>query len=66
MNCTAIPELACHAIWQCINHAPGLSIWNAITMYPPAGTIAVSLLGGLERLAMKVVESKGEEDWARM
>jgi hypothetical protein len=32
----------------------------------PAGNIAVSLLGGLERLGMKVVESKGEEDWAGM
>jgi hypothetical protein len=37
-----------------------------MTMYPPVGTIAVSLLGGVKRFGMKVVELKAEEDWARM
>lgn len=41
------PADACHAIWQCNNHTPGLSGLNAIAMYPPAGSNTTSRRGGL-------------------
>lgn len=41
------PELACHAMWQCKSHAPGLSGLNAMARKPFAGIKAVSLRGGL-------------------
>lgn len=51
--CKAKPDDACNAIWQCISQTPGLSALKAMTMYPPAGSKATSLRGGLSNFRFR-------------
>src|SRR5436190_3840915 len=60
--CSARPEDACHAIWQCMSQTPGLSALKAIIRYPPAGRSATSRRGGLSRLILTFLESYGCSD----
>ena len=51
--CSARPEEACQAMWQCMSHDPGLSALKAITRKPPCGSRATSRRGGLVRVKLK-------------
>lgn len=48
-----LPALACHAMWQCMSQAPGLSGLKAIAIYPPAGSSTTSRRGGLVKLKVE-------------
>ena len=55
-NCTASPSDTCHAMWQCMIHAPGLSVGNAMASQPPPGSSATS-----RRVGFSHVRVEGEE-----
>lgn len=51
-NCSDRPPPACHAMWQCMSHAPGLSVWKAITLQPEAMRVTTSLRAGFWKLSL--------------
>lgn len=59
-NCTASPSDTCHAMWQCMIHAPGLSVGNAMASHPPPGSSATS-----RRVGLSQVRLAGEEDGSK-
>lgn len=56
-NSNDSPWLACHAIWQCASHAPGLSSSKAMARYPLPGSVAVSRREGLDVAKVDVLPS---------